>query len=118
MLKHNLSCLCLALVGYWSGYWDELEEGNFTNMNNGTPMGDNQDWFYGEPNGGLVENCVNIWPNRDGLWNDDDCSRLAYSAFCEFSEAPYLQIRGKGEEECLLTFLVLPFFRSLLYHQI
>ena len=82
-------------AGYWGGYWDEYLEGSFVNMNNGTPLGDHHNWFYGEPNGGRLENCVSIWPTRDGLWLDYQCARPNFSTFCEFEEAPYFQIRGK-----------------------
>ncbi len=38
-------------IQYWSGWWDENDEGNFTDINDGSPQGDFTPWFPSEPNG-------------------------------------------------------------------
>ena len=79
-------------ASYWAGFWDVNQEGHFESVNDGAAIGSHQPWYSGEPNGGKVENCLVVWPNR-GLWNDVDCGKR-FSTFCDFEEAPYLQIRG------------------------
>ena len=49
-------------------------------------------WYFGEPNGDRIENCVAVWPHRLAF-NDKACARDAQT-FCHFEAAPYLQIRG------------------------
>ena len=56
------------LLGYfWAGWWDEPEEGSFTNINNiiigpGIPWDTTSSipdlWQKSEPNGDRAENCV------------------------------------------------------------
>ena len=80
---------------FWSGYWDEPEEGVFTAIMTGEKLDPNgfSAWRAGEPNGERIENCLGVWPLRN-QWNDVSCFHTPNQVFCEFERAPYLQIRG------------------------
>ena len=84
---------------FWGGYWDEFEEGNYTDVNNDEPVGDFHPFYPGEPNGDRYENCQVVWSNRD-YWNDFYCSQTACT-FCEFERAPNLQMRGRTSMKTL-----------------
>ena len=82
-------------ISLWAGWWDEPEEGVYTDINTGQVLteGAYQPWFPGEPNGRTVENCAIIWFNRDA-WNDQVCD-IHLCGYCELEEAPILNIRGR-----------------------
>ena len=46
----------------------------------------------GEPNGGELENCIQVWPHKNS-WNDYRCGYRAVS-FCNIEGTPRFQIRG------------------------
>ena len=64
------------LVYFWAGWWDEPEEGIFSNINNkfSGPSIPNL-WQKSEPNGDRAENCVAINTNDfvDVPCNFNDC---------------------------------------------
>ena len=82
------------VAGFWGGWWDVHQEGQFENINTREPLQDDayQPWYFGEPNGNTIENCQTVWPYRDA-WNDLSCTDKTVF-FCEFEQAPYLQMRG------------------------
>ncbi len=90
--------------GLWAGYWDEQDEGNFTNINTGNPLGtwpdvySNWDTVHGEPNGDTVENCVVIQAGRR-TWNDVPCGgNIEKCGACRLERSPDVQIRGLSQE--------------------
>lgn len=102
-LASSISCIIIPFVliflaangMFFAGWWDEPKEGVFSNANNNsiklTPDLF-QPWYYGEPNGDVLENCVVVWPARD-LWNDFNCN-VEICSFCELEKSPDLQMRG------------------------
>lgn len=84
----------LFLEDFWAGWWDQKNEGLFVDVNTGEVLkpSDYQPWFYGEPNGDTVENCVVVWTMRQS-WNDLSCDKTAWH-FCHFERSPYFQLRG------------------------
>ncbi len=82
--------------GFWAGYWDEPEEGVWTDVSTGRPLakGDFTAWFapHAEPNGDRLENCAVVWSARKA-WNDYSCS-WRYCTYCELERVPDVQIRG------------------------
>ena len=83
-----------AFGSYWAGWWDETEEGIFSNANTGELLLSDmyQPWYLGEPNGDTLENCASVWSAK-GAWNDLSCDATA-CGYCEFERAPDLQMRG------------------------
>ncbi len=81
-------------VNLWNGWWDDPEEGVFSDVNTGEAMpGDGfAPWFPGEPNGHRAENCAILWANRDS-WNDQPCDS-PLCGLCYLEEAPNFNIRG------------------------
>ena len=49
--------------------------------------------FPGEPNGGNLENCAVVWPDRNA-WNDAPCSHLL-NGFCHMQPRPRFVLRGR-----------------------
>ncbi len=82
-------------VNLWSGFWDEPEEGVFSDVNSGVGIepGAFSPWFPGEPNGERAENCGIVWSSRNS-WNDQPCF-TPQCGFCFLEEAPTVNIRGK-----------------------
>ena len=80
---------------FWAGWDDEETNGVFVNANTKETLRNiNGVWqfFPGEPNGGTKENCVVVWPARNG-WNDQGCDIGAYG-FCHMDPRPRLVLRG------------------------
>ncbi len=79
---------------YWAGWYDEPTEGQYEDADSGSPLTKQmfQAWYLGEPNGDTLENCAMVWIARNA-WNDVSCSHQ-YCSFCEFEEAPDIQIQG------------------------
>ena len=86
---------CLA-VGFWAGWTDELTEGRYIDPNTGEEMYETTGGFHpfhpGEPNGGALENCIQVWPHKNS-WNDYRCGYRAAS-FCNIEGRPRFKIRG------------------------
>ena len=73
--------------------WREFETGQ--------PPLDPFQWFYAEPNGGLVENCAEIWAKEEGNkrssgFNDESCASARPTA-CQDIGLVKLTLRGKLE---------------------
>ena len=79
---------------YWGGWVDIKQEGIWQDINNGDKLSNSNfvPWFVGKPNGEKLENCVEVEGVRNA-WNDVICHR-PYCGFCEFEQAPDVQIRG------------------------
>ena len=94
---NNHSYLTLAdTFDFWTGWWDEPQEGQFSNVNNGEFMSkDMRDTIFiqGQPNGATIENCVQVWPGKAG-WLDAQC-RYKKWVFCYLPEIPVFAARGK-----------------------
>ncbi|CAM6054349.1 unnamed protein product [Sphagnum tenellum] len=93
-----------ACGDWWSGWWDQPNDGTFSNVNNASDVlksTDFQPWYYGEPNGDTMENCgvVSIGWN---MWNDITCDVLI-CGFCDLERAPDIQIRGLCKESLFNT---------------
>ncbi|XP_070569363.1 C-type lectin domain family 4 member G-like [Ptychodera flava] len=59
----------------WIGLSDVAEEGKMVWVDNSEPSYTN--WSNGEPSDTSgSENCVHIWENKDGQWNDSGCENL------------------------------------------
>ena len=87
--------LCPASdIRYWNGWWDEPNEGTYTNVNTGEELAKDafQPWYMGEPNGKNMENCAIVWARRN-FWNDQGCE-FKMCGFCELEKAPDIVIRG------------------------
>ena len=77
----------------WTGWDDEREEGTFRNTISGAAMSNKLDlWYAGEPNGGRMENCANIWVPRRA-WNDLTCEQPCHG-FCYIEARPRTKMRG------------------------
>ena len=65
---------------YWIGLTDQKIEGEFVWTSNGSiPKYTN--WERGEPNGGMMEDCVHLWKKR--TWYDLSCDVSGLFALCE-----------------------------------
>ena len=73
----------------WIGCTDMEEEGKWIQAGGGGQECSYFNWAPGEPNqhSGHEEDCVQMWHETDGLWNDIECSRAAF-VICEFSAGP------------------------------
>ena len=91
----DLKYLLTDRLSYWNGWWQIDENDTIININTGELIGSYQPWYYGEPNGRLLENCMVSWPQRNA-WNDVNCIKKFY-AFCEFDGYPNLSLRGEGK---------------------
>ena len=87
-------------VSTFTMFTDEEEFNVWKNYETGEILEYTLDWFFAEPNGGMVENCAEIWVNPDkngkwvGSWNDQTCNRPAAVA-CEGIREVILTLRGK-----------------------
>ncbi len=77
---------------FWNGWWDQPQEGTFTNVNTGEALDGFQPWYLGEPNGKNMENCGIVWVTKN-MWNDQGCE-FKMCGFCELEKAPDIVIRG------------------------
>ena len=67
----------------WIGYNDQKQEGKWEWINPSGGCKKFTNWNGGEPNGGRGENCVELYKDHGGKWNDRSCNgKLAY--ICEF----------------------------------
>jgi hypothetical protein len=68
---------------YWIGLTDLKEEGKFVwTISGSTPKYNN--WESGEPNGGWMEDCVNLnHASQSRTWNDLSCDKSGLFALCE-----------------------------------
>ena len=93
--NESITLHCLA-VGFWAGWTDELTEGRYIDPNTGEEMYETTGGFHpfhpGEPNGGSLENCIQVWPHKNS-WNDYRCGYRAAS-FCNIEGRPRFKIRG------------------------
>ena len=65
----------------WIGAHDATNEGQFTYFSEGPLQYTN--WYVDEPNDyGSGDDCVEIYTNHAGQWNDDECNKLQPS-ICE-----------------------------------
>ena len=65
----------------WIGAHDATNEGQFTYFSGGPLQYTN--WYVDEPNDyGSGDDCVEIYTNHAGQWNDDECNKLQPS-ICE-----------------------------------
>ena len=73
--NRNVPCLFLRSMSFWSGWWDQPEEGVFSALSDAKDRlaeSSFQPWYPGEPNGEGVENCGAVW-TQNVAWNDDKC---------------------------------------------
>jgi hypothetical protein len=78
---------------YWSGWHDTEQEGNYTNIYTGEPLqSDFRPFAAGEPNGGNIENCIEVWKKYG--WNDLPCSSQI-NTFCYMKAQPRFIMRGE-----------------------
>ena len=83
-------------------FTDEEEFNVWRNYETGEEPEDPLDWSFGEPNGGMVENCAQIWVNPDpddsgnwvGSFNDGTCF-YPVAVACEGVEKVVLTFRGE-----------------------
>jgi len=81
---------------YWIGLTDQKVEGEFVWASNGSTT-KYTNWESGEPNGDMIEDCVNLnfaWQQR--TWNDISCYESGLFALCE---------RGRSSISTNLTIL-------------
>ena len=95
-----------ALKKIWTGFTDEEVEGQFVDVNDGTPFKnilDPMPFFPAQPDGEGGENCVSasIKSNQpyEASWYDTYCDR-PLASFCRINRIPRLQIRGKDYCAC------------------
>ena len=92
----TLNLILADTFDFWTGWWDEPQEGQFSNVNNGEPMSQEMRdtiFIQGQPNGATIENCVQVWPGKAG-WLDAQC-RYKKWVFCYLPEIPVFAARGK-----------------------
>ena len=83
----------------YSKFTDEEEFNVWKDYITGEHPKDPLSWNFGEPNGGMIENCAQIWIRKDaigkwvGSFNDYDCSR-PISVACEGVGEILLKLRG------------------------
>ncbi len=76
----------------WVGWWDDLSEGEITNVNTGQPLKGFAPWLPGSPNGDTLQNCMSVRAYYN-MWGDDQCWRT-YCGYCDLERSPQLQLRG------------------------
>ncbi len=68
---------------YWIGLTDENTEGEFVWTSNGS-IAEYTNWESGEPNGEMMEDCVNLNHEEQGRkWSDISCEESDLIALCE-----------------------------------
>ncbi len=79
---------------YWSGWWDEPQEGVMTVPVTGEVLTEDTyaPFGMGAPNGHELENCVGVSALR-GIYNDEFCYKKT-CGFCDLEASPKMQIRG------------------------
>ena len=83
----------------YSKFTDEGEFNVWKDYITGEKPKDPLSWNFGEPNGGMIENCAQIWTRKDGngkwvgSFNDFDCNRPMAVA-CEGVGEVLLILRG------------------------
>ena len=80
----------------WTGWTDELKEGNFYDVNNDSIALSTNNfhqpiWGAKQPNGGKGQNCVEIW---QGFFYDTECTRKL-CGICDLPYSPVFKMRGK-----------------------
>ena len=74
----------------WNGWTDKwpIKEGQWTSVINESEILSNnfyEPWYFGEPNGGIKQNCGNI--DKGGRWGDISC----FNKYCTICNAPTYQ---------------------------
>ena len=93
-------------VSTYTMFTDEEKFNVWKNYETGELPKDPLEWAFAEPNGGMVENCAQIWINQDengnwvGMYNDAACSNPR-SVACEGIGEVVLTFRG---EICMTIF--------------
>jgi len=88
-----------TVENFWAGYTDQREEGVFLSADEpALPLDASWPaWGTGEPNGDVVENCLEaVVSHRQ--WNDVDCGHKRWF-FCQLDERPIFRLRGKAGKE-------------------
>ena len=80
---------------FWCGYTDEITENVFLspNHNNFETVQLDLLWKWGQPNGGIIENCTVLGDRFTNLVSDVSCTAFAYVT-CQFQERPKFLFRG------------------------
>ena len=80
---------------FWCGYTDEITENTFlsTNNNNFEDVQPDLIWKWGQPNGGIIENCTVFKDTFTNLVSDKACTSEAFVT-CQFQERPKFLFRG------------------------
>ena len=86
-------------------YTDEKVTNVWRHYETGQPPEDPLSWYFGEPNGGKVENCAQLWIRKDGGkkgsgFNDASCTEKVTVA-CEDVGLVKLTLRGKAENSMI-----------------
>ena len=92
----------------WAGLGDGDVEGVFVNMNTGEELTLDM-WADGQPNGGVIENCVTV--REDGQLRDTPCGGK-YCSTINLTSIPKLQMRGVCPESGVDTFYVLKIYNT------
>ena len=94
-------------VTTYTMFTDEKEFNVWKNYETGELPQDPLNWNFAEPNGGMVENCAQVWINKDedtgrwvGSYNDQTCTKPAPVA-CQGIGAVLLTLRGRIIKEGL-----------------
>ena len=89
------SQVCLKGGGIWTGWWDEISEGNWTSIPYSKPLNIESfdPWQPGEPNGNTIENCAAITTGSISEWADSDCNRK-FCVTCLIQTLPVFILRG------------------------
>ena len=94
MMKDKQRC-----DGIWTGWTDELKEGNFYDVNNdsielSTTNFNKPIWAAYEPNGGTESNCVSFGVWQSGSFGDVQCSKR-FCGICDLPYFPVFKMRGQ-----------------------
>ena len=84
------------MTPFWTGYTDQASSGIFLSHNGKLFFNDTKsalDWVWGEPNGGLIQNCTAFRNRFTNLVSDVSCKSLAYPS-CQFLSRPKFHFRG------------------------
>ena len=88
------ACQGSWLLSYWSGWWDEPEEGVVSVPVTGEVLrqGDFAPFKMGTPRGGESSNCMSVRVRKQSFMDEECTGKLC--GFCDIAVPPKLNLRG------------------------